>query len=44
MKTNDDIVLFFVVYFIVIFAQILYILYKNKKKVKNILNKFFYSK
>ena len=32
MKTNDDIVLFFVVYFIVIFAQILYILYKNKKK------------
>ena len=32
MKTNDDIVLFFVVYFIVIFAQILFILYKNKKK------------
>ena len=32
MKYDPDIVLFFVVYFIVIFAQILYILYKNKKK------------
>ena len=44
MKYDPDIALFFAVYFVVIFAQILYILYKNKKKVKNILNKFFYSK
>ena len=32
MKNNDYMVWFFLVYFIVLFAQILYILYKNKKK------------
>ncbi len=44
MKHDVDMIWFFVVYFIVFFVQILYILYKNKKKIKNILNKFFYSK
>ena len=32
MKYDPDITLFFVVYFVVLFTQIVYILYKNKKK------------
>ena len=34
MKYDPDIALFFSVYFVVLFGQILYILYKNKKSKK----------
>ena len=44
MLYDPYIIWFFVVYFVVVIAQILYIFYKNKKKIKNIINKFFYSK
>lgn len=32
MINNDDLVWVFVVYFYALFAQVLYFLYKNKKK------------
>ena len=44
MTFDPYMIWFFVLYFVVLIVQILIILYKNKKKIKNILNKFFYSK